>query len=136
MIEELSITHKDRINALGKTLSPTYDISKRGELERILVYTKQDEAIGFVQYSKIYETIDILYIVVDCHYRRLGIGRELIEHLERDLDVEHIMLEVRVTNAEAISFYEKLGFKKIRPIPNYYKNGEDALAMGKDIDRK
>ncbi len=131
MIEEYKNEHALFVNALGKSLKSSYDVKARSELENVLVYTKEDKVIGFMQYTKIYETAEILYIVVDERYRNLGIGSEFIDYLSRDLDVQKIILEVRVSNEEAISFYQKNGFIKLRPIKNYYSDGEDALAMEK-----
>lgn len=133
MIEELTREQKLAVNRLGHVLKDNYDVSKRGELEKILVYTKGEEVIGFIQFIKLYEVVEILYLVVDERYRKLGIGSTFIEHLSRDLDIKRMILEVRKSNEVAISFYEKNGFKKIRPIENYYKDGEDALAMEKVI---
>ena len=133
MIEELTREQKLAVNRLGHVLKDNYDVSKGGELEKILVYTKGEEVIGFIQFIKLYEVVEILYLVVDERYRKLGIGSTFIEHLSRDLDIKRMILEVRKSNEVAISFYEKNGFKKIRPIENYYKDGEDALAMEKVI---
>jgi len=133
MIEEFEKKHSLQVNRLGHTLNEDYDICKRGELEKILVYTKGEDVIGFVQYTKLYEVVEIFYLVVDEKYRCLGIGSAFIDHLARDLDVQREILEVRVSNEGAISFYEKNGFKRLRPIKNYYKNGEDALSMEKVI---
>lgn len=133
MIEEYRFEFKDAINSLGRTLKSTYDVGHLGEFEKIVVYLKGNEAIGFVQYLKLYECVEICYIVVDSRYRKLGIGSELIDHISRDLDVEKMILEVRSSNETAISFYEKNGFKRVRPIKGYYSDGEDALAMEKVI---
>ncbi len=133
MIQEYEGQFALEVNALGKSLNSAYDVKKRGEQERILVYTKEDRVIGFVQYIKLYETVEILYLVVNREYRRLGIGAEFIDFFSRDLDVEKIIIEVRISNETAISFYEKNGFRRVRPIKDYYKNGEDALAMEKVI---
>lgn len=131
MIEEYDKKYEATVNYLGVSLNPTYRASNRGEFEKILVYVKEDKAIGFIQYSKLYENVDICYIVVEEKYRGLGIGSEFLDYLSRDLDVKKINIEVRVSNEGAIAFYEKNGFTRVRPIKNYYKDGEDALAMEK-----
>lgn len=131
MIQEYVNDYALSVNALGKTLKDTYDVKKKGELEKILVYTKEDEVIGFLQYTKLYETVEILYLVVKKEYRNLGIGSEFIDFLSRDLDVEKIILEVRASNEVAINFYQKNGFIKLRPLKNYYSDGEDGLSMEK-----
>ena len=42
-------------------------------------------------------------------------------------------LEVRVSNIPAISLYEKLGFRKESVINGYYRDGEAAYLMVKDL---
>lgn len=133
MIEKFDFAYSDAVNALGRSLSSSYEVKKRGELEEILVYLKGDEVIGFIQYIKLYETIEILYLVVKGDYRRLGIGSEFLDFLSRDLEVERFILEVRKSNEVAKAFYLKNGFKRLRPIKNYYRDGEDALSLEKVI---
>lgn len=133
MIEEYDHKYANRVNYLGSFLKSPYNVKNLGEFEKILVYTKEDEVVGFIQYRKLYETVEVLYLVVDEKYRRLGIASELIEHVGRDLDVQKLILEVRVSNEGAIDFYQNNGFKKIRPIKNYYMDGEDAISMEKVI---
>lgn len=133
MIEKYDNKYAFSVNRLGSILKSNYDVKRKGELEEILVYLKGEDVIAFVQYVKLYETVEICYIVVDSNYRSLGIGSEFIEYFCRDLDVGKIVLEVRVSNERAISFYEKNGFKRVRPIKNYYADGEDALSMEKVV---
>ena len=52
-------------------------------------------------------------IAVDPAFQRRGLGRELLEHLIRELetrDVFTLWLEVRASNVAAIALYESLGF--------------------------
>ncbi len=133
MIQDYEKKYELAVDGLGRLVSSSYDARMLGEYEKILVYTKEDDVIGFIQYSKLYEVVDILYIAVDERFRHLGVGSELIDRLCRDLEIKKIILEVRASNEGAISFYEKNGFIKIRPIKNYYKDGEDAIAMEKVI---
>lgn len=133
MIEEYDHRYANRVNYLGSFLKSSYNVKNLGEFEKILVYTKEDEVVGFIQYRKLYETVEVLYLVVDEKYRKLGIASELLEHVGRDLDVQKMILEVRVSNEGAIAFYLYNGFKKIRPIKNYYADGEDAISMEKVI---
>lgn len=131
MIRESTIQDYEAINDLGKTLNPDYTIDKRGNLDEIIVYESGGELIAFVEYIKLYESLEILYIVVSQNSRRKGIGRSLIEYLSKLEGVEKIILEVRESNEEAMHFYENMGFKVLRKILDYYKNGECAYAMEK-----
>jgi ribosomal-protein-alanine N-acetyltransferase len=74
-------------------------------------------------------TIDILP-----EYRRMGLGRELMELGEqrlKDFGVSRLVLEVDVRNEQAIGFYERLGYTIRRRLPAYYADGADALLMEK-----
>lgn len=133
MIRKYEDRDKIRVTVLGKVISPSYDVRNKSENEEILVYEKDDEIIAFIQYSKMYEVIDIIDIVVDERFRRRKIGSYFLMYLSEDISVKKFMLEVRESNYGAIKFYENNGFVSVRPIKNYYRNGENALAMEKVI---
>ncbi len=40
-----------------------------------------------------------------------------------------VRLEVRVSNAIAISMYQKMGFQQVAIVPRYYDGKEDAVTM-------
>ena len=75
----------------------------------------------------------IVSIAVLPGYRRRGIGTALMKAALRSLrekyGCEEVYLEVRVSNEPAIRLYEKLGFRRVRVIPMYYLDGEDAYVM-------
>lgn len=79
----------------------------------------------------------IVSIAVLEQYRRRGIGRSLMEHalkaLKEVYDCKEVYLEVRVSNEPAIRLYERLGFRKVRIIPMYYLDGEDAYLMAREL---
>lgn len=74
----------------------------------------------------------IISLAVKKEFRGSGIGeylmRRAIERL-REKGKKEIALEVRVSNKIAQKLYEKLGFKILETIPNYYSDGEDAYYM-------
>lgn len=87
------------------------------------------------------EKDDVLYghiisIAVHPSYRRKGIGSALllrtIENLKK-MGVKMVYLECRVSNRAAIKFYEKHGFRIIKRVPSYYRDGEDAYVMMRNI---
>ena len=75
-------------------------------------------------------------IAVDPSQRRRGVGPELLERMiERAGPDEEYTLEVRPSNAHAITLYERLGFRPAGRRPRYYRdNGEDALIMWRTLD--
>lgn len=61
----------------------------------------------------------INYLAVMPSHQRRGIGRQMIEHLERLLEAKgcpKINLQVRETNEDVIAYYESLGYRKDRSI--------------------
>jgi ribosomal-protein-alanine N-acetyltransferase len=69
-------------------------------------------------------------------YRRLGIGRQLIEWLEKCATVAGIFtiaLEVREQNSEARLFYKQMGYRPLVHLPGDYQGTEAAIRMGRDL---
>ena len=66
--------------------------------------------------------------------RRQGLGRQLLTELEgrfRDIGVRRMRLETAIDNAAAIAFHERLGYKKVAHLPDYYGSGLHAWEMEK-----
>jgi ribosomal protein S18 acetylase RimI-like enzyme len=75
-------------------------------------------------------------IAVEEKYRGKGIGTDLLrafEELTRKSRIKCMNLFVEVSNVNAISFYEKRGFRIVERKPKIYKNGSDAFLMEKNI---
>ena len=69
-------------------------------------------------------------------WRRRGLGRRLLLACERRLrgaGVRTVWLETALSNAPAQSLYASLGYTRVRRLPQYYPNGEDAWRMRKDL---
>lgn len=103
---------------------------------RNFVYLDDDNIIGFVSYSVIYERAEIEFICVSESYRGRGISDKLMDFLYSDvLGCDNISLEVRSDNLRAINFYLKHGFKKVAIRKNYYDNC-DGILMVKELEVK
>ena len=79
---------------------------------------------------------EILLVYVAKHFRNKGLGSKLIKQIEENCNcLKKIHLEVSESNLKGISFYKKMGFKKIYTRKNYFsvKNRKmDAFVMAKD----
>ncbi|MBR3150221.1 MAG: ribosomal protein S18-alanine N-acetyltransferase [Eubacterium sp.] len=66
-------------------------------------------------------------------YRRKGVAKALIERaLQNEMDF--LTLEVRESNAPAISLYESMGFERVGVRPHFYRNpDENAVLMTKNF---
>ena len=66
-----------------------------------------------------------------------GVGRALLRRVLFTLAVAGaavVKLEVREDNDVAQSLYEDVGFERVRRVPAYYDDGEDAYVMVLDVD--
>lgn len=90
------------------------------------------EVFGYIVFWAQAEGLSILNVAVDQHFRNMGIGTRLVQHVIRHAvheDYPRIVLEVRESNAEAIALYKKCGFKKTHERRQFYQNGETALVL-------
>ena len=92
---------------------------------------------GYVGSQSVLDAADIMNLAVAPDYRQQGIGQALIKSLVTHLQQKNVialLLEVRVSNTPAISFYEKMGFIQVGRRPKYYHNPrEDALILRKEL---
>lgn len=66
-------------------------------------------------------------------YRRQGVGTALLIAVEEQLNGSNIRLSVRVSNIQALSLYNQLGYRRYGTWPHYYADGEDALILEKNL---
>ena len=75
----------------------------------------------------------IANVAVDPKYRKAGVGTLLVRRifsLAREKGLSFVTLEVRASNENAISLYEKCGFKTEGRRKNFYSDPkEDAIIM-------
>jgi [ribosomal protein S18]-alanine N-acetyltransferase len=72
-------------------------------------------------------------------YRRSGVGRQLLEWLEKCAVVAGIFrvaLEVRAENQGAQLFYERMGYRTLVQLPGYYQGIEAGLRMVRDLSSR
>lgn len=138
MIRNADIYDIPRINELGKLLNKNFDklfnINEmlQDGMSKVIVYEKDDKIVGFITATALYETCDILSIVVDPNYRKQGIGTNLMGYLISDLgeELQLVTLEVATKNKEALALYDKFGFEVVHTREHYY-NGDDAYLMSR-----
>ena len=119
---------------------PWSERSIAGELDNPLstwlVCADGDAVLGYVGSQTVMGETDMMNVAVHPDARRQGIARRLILALVEELKQQGshcLTLEVRASNQNAISLYQKLGFLQIGRRPNYYRNPkEDALILRKE----
>ncbi len=94
------------------------------------------EIVGYACETVLFENAEVDNIAVAESCRRRGVGKKLLKKLEteaKERGARVILLEVRVSNAPAMTMYLKEGFKGIYVRPRYYPDGEDAIVMQKEL---
>lgn len=130
MVNNCELKDIDSIKKLGRLINNNFD--KVNNLEDIINnkeikgYYIDNELVGIIIYKTLYDTTDLLYIVVDKLYRNKNIASILLENLIKESN--KIILEVRCDNKNAIKLYKKYNFKIINIRNNYYDN-MDAYVM-------
>lgn len=141
MIRKLKIEDIEQVQELGNLLTPNF--SKTNNLKemennpytKVLVYEEEKTIKGFLMYTELEETTDIVDIIVKEEERQKGIASCLMDTMLSDIkeSVKLLTLEVRKSNTPAIALYKKFGFEVVNIREKYYRDGEDAYLMGRRI---
>lgn len=109
------------------------DCLRVGYVCRVVVI--DDMIVGYGILSALVREAHILNLCLDNRYRRMGLGRRLLEHLlalAMQKNVQEVFLEVRPSNLSALSLYRNCGFEQVGRRHNYYRareGREDALVL-------
>lgn len=102
----------------------------------VLAARSGQRLVGFAVMHFGAEEARLNLLAVHPQFRQLGIGRRLIEWLERSAltaGISVVYLEVRAGNRNAQAFYRRLGFRRVQHVPGYYSGVEAAIRMGRDL---
>lgn len=112
------------------------DAHKNGT--KFFVAQKDKKVLGYVGISAILDEGYITNIAVFPEFRNMGVATALLKHLflfAKKEKLAFISLEVRQSNLNAISLYQKLGFVQEGKRKNFYSSPlEDALILTKRFD--
>jgi ribosomal-protein-alanine N-acetyltransferase len=141
-IERMNETHVAAVAALEKLcFADPWSLSSiaselNNPLALWLVAVEDGDLIGYIGSQSVMGESDMMNVAVHPDHRRKGLGEMLVLALCEALSGENtsLALEVRSSNAPAISLYEKLGFVQVGLRRNYYRNPkEDALILRKEL---
>lgn len=127
LIDELSECLQDITGDSGKSSFDANDVCNDRAMF-VIARNQSGEAIGCGAFRPIDETtaeVKRMY----AKSKGMGIGNKILSYLERqahDIGYETLRLETRIVNTNAVSFYERNGYKKI---PNYGKYAERANSI-------
>jgi ribosomal-protein-alanine N-acetyltransferase len=145
-VNDASIRHLDRLYAIEKECFDKEAFTRQQIAALLtdynsvsLVAKKNSEIVGFIIGTIHVErdalTGHILTIDVSPIHRRKGIAQLLLQEIEkifREKGVKTCRLEVRENNAAASALYQKLGYRKIAKLENYYRNAH-GIYLRKDL---
>ena len=138
MVNKITVEELEKFNELGfqvnNNFSNVFNLKDiiESQYDDVYGYYIDNKLVGFIHITKLYETMDIVNVVVDGDYRKQGIATKLIDYVIGLFnDVENVMLEVNENNIAAISLYKKSKFEVISKRNNYY--GSDAALIMKRV---
>ena len=135
MIREITI-NDNSFNQLEDLVNKSFSYNLKEDLtnnffSKYFIYEENNNIIGFINYSDLYDRFELNYIYVKEEYRNQKIGSKLMTYfinIGTSKKIDNITLEVSVDNKIAICLYEKYNFKQVAIRKNYY-NGVDGILM-------
>lgn len=105
-----------------------------------LLAKEKEEVAGFViglvdDYGEM-KLGHIVTIDVVPKYRRKGIATKLLQKVEKEFQnsgIETSYLEVRDDNVAARKLYQKLGYREVEVLKDYYSRGGDGIRLEKTL---
>ncbi len=121
--------------------NPWHESTFRGEIQHrpisfpmVVVHETLGRVIGYIIFWVIGEDVQVNNIAVHPEFRRMGIGEKMLRQVIEEVrfrGARLITLEVRPSNAAAMSLYRKLGFRMMGIRKGYYTMPpEDAVVLG------
>jgi len=148
VVREISTNDRESVIEISGKLSQWFikaaleAIAHAVETERGYLALENEKCMGFATYLPCSDRkrAELTWIGVEPTLHRTGIGRSLVEAIERDLVRDHYeCLEVN-TVAETVdyepyartrSFYHSIGFRDVSVQPKGFPSGDDKLLMRK-----
>lgn len=113
--------------------------SVRSDYDHIEVIEEHGALRGYIIYSAVCDSADLLRVAVAPESRGQGLGKALMDRMLADCSVrniEKVFLEVRESNSPAIHMYARCGFTEIARRKNYYSSPvEDGIVMQLELPK-
>ncbi len=101
--------------------------------DTVFLVCAEEAVVGYIGMYLSFDEGEITNVAVAPSYRRRGCGQMLVQAAKgfaQDSNAQCIFLEVRKSNAPAISLYKRNGFEEIGIRRNFYERPtEDAIIM-------
>lgn len=119
------------LSLLQTSAPPTPSAPQTGS-NQIYVCESAGEVVAVLQSRQTDHQLEILDIAVDSRHRRKGFATLLLQsvlHLAKQRGAHEFFLEVRESNAAALTLYRKFGFVVTGRRPNYYRDPTEGALL-------
>ena len=102
---------------------------------RKIEFIDNENVLGYLDFSLIYDRIEVDNFFVEENYRNQGIGKKLLSYLVVVAINNHVVnmtLEVRESNVIARELYKKFGFREVA-LRKFYYGDENGILMEKQV---
>lgn len=100
---------------------------------QIWVAEDAGDLLGYAVVRAFPDGFELFNILVPSHARRRGVGTALMQAIHEHALGQAVWLEVRAGNESAQQFYMGLGYEQIGLRARYYRDGEDAILMSREL---
>ena len=104
----------------------------------VLIASMEGTIAGFAIMKFGEHQAHLFLFAVQPEYRRTGIGRSMMQWLEkscRTAGIQAVRLEVRASNRAAIRFDRSLGYRFVGRVAGYYDRREAAAILAKSLNK-
>ncbi|MBR3161904.1 MAG: ribosomal protein S18-alanine N-acetyltransferase [Bacilli bacterium] len=111
------------------------NIESANPFQKSIEFYSDEEVIGYLVYSHIYDRLEVDNLFVNENMRGRGIGKKLMSYLiciAINNHVVNITLEVRKSNEVARELYKSFGFREVA-LRRLYYGDEDGILMEKQV---
>ena len=142
IVRELSVDDLDEIVKIEQEIykdvwtKEAYLRDLENDIAYNYVLEHQGVIVGYYGFWVMFDNVDITKVSVRKEFQGMGLSKILLQDFfERikNLDINTVTLEVRVSNTRAINLYKSFGFDEIFIRKNYYDDGEDAYILQKGV---
>ncbi|UCG13201.1 MAG: GNAT family N-acetyltransferase [Deltaproteobacteria bacterium] len=134
-LAEVLIIQQDGLSSLWSEASFAAEIEEPDAslyVARLMGVEKKCQVLGYICFWVVADEIQMANLAVHIHYRRRGVGRQLVLYALRTgyrAGARLAVLEVSLANAAAKALYEKLSFVPIHGRPFYYPESREAALV-------
>jgi ribosomal-protein-alanine N-acetyltransferase len=135
---DIAVMSRDTIEVgLGWRWRPARVLHAIQDRETVVLKAEVDfKLVGFAVMRFGWEEAHLDLLAVTPSQRRRGVASAMLHWLEESAltaGTSIVRLEVRKTNYGARRFYQRLGYRRFRTLPNYYGSTEAAVQMARDL---